>query len=73
MTMRKAGSRFSEIGCALGVDYMTVSKWWDRDQDGGADTLAAQKRGPRWGRIVVWRPSRSRRSGAPLRTRRPIR
>ena len=46
MTMRKAGSRFSEIGCALGVDYMTVSKWWDRDQDGGADALAAQKRGP---------------------------
>ncbi len=45
MTMREAGSRFSEIGCALGVHYMTVSKWWDRDQD-GADALAAQKRGP---------------------------
>jgi len=46
MTMREAGTSFSEIGRALGVHYMTVSKWWDRYQDGGADALAAQKRGP---------------------------
>lgn len=25
---------------------MTVSPWWDRYQEGGADALAAQERGP---------------------------
>jgi hypothetical protein len=40
MTMGEAGSRFSEIGSALGVHYRMVSKWWDRDQDGGAEALA---------------------------------
>ena len=46
MTMREADTGFSEIGRALGVHDMTVSKWWDRYHDGGADALAAQKRGP---------------------------
>ena len=46
MTMREADTSFSEIGRALGVHDMTVSKWWDRYHDGGADALAAQKRGP---------------------------
>jgi transposase len=46
MTMSEAGTSFSEIGRALGVHHMTVSKWWVRYQDGGVDALAAQKRGP---------------------------
>lgn len=49
MAMREDGASFSEIGRALGVHYMTVSKWWDRYQAGGADSLAVQKRGPRTG------------------------
>ena len=46
MTMREADTSFSKIGRALGVHDMTVSKWWDRYQDAGADALVAQKRGP---------------------------
>jgi transposase-like protein len=34
MAMREAGTSFSEVGRALGVHYMTVSKWWDRYQAG---------------------------------------
>jgi transposase len=46
MAMRERGASFTEIGRAVGVHYMTVSKWWDRYQAGGVDALAAQKRGP---------------------------
>jgi transposase len=46
MGMREAGASFTDIGRALGVHYMTVSKWWDRYQAGGVAALAAQKRGP---------------------------
>jgi len=49
MTMREAGTGFSDIGRALGVHYMTVSMWWDRYQAGGMEALAVQKRGPRTG------------------------
>ena len=47
MTMGDAGDTFSAIGAALGVHYMTVSRWWDRYQVGGLEALAVRTRGPR--------------------------
>lgn len=49
MMMREAGSSFSAIGQALGIHYMTVSRWWDRYQAGGMDALAVRRRGPKVG------------------------
>ena len=49
MTMCDAGDTFSAIGAALGVHYMTVSRWWDRYQVGGLEALAVRTRGPKPG------------------------
>lgn len=49
MSMREAGTSFSQIGRVLGVHYATVSMWWDRYQADGIDALASQTRGPKTG------------------------
>lgn len=49
MSMRAAGTSFSQIGRVLGVHYATVSTWWDRYQADGIDALASQTRGPKPG------------------------
>lgn len=47
--LRKQKKTFAEIGQLLGVHWATVHGWWGRYQAGGAQALAARRRGRRPG------------------------